>query len=255
MQTETLKKDMEELLVKEIEVETQIENVQKLGQETYLIEFEKFKDKDKVMKSKYKLRNKCKRIYINEDMTKKEQKKEKQIRKRAIEEKKKGKNVKIGYRNDTDQNPDKTVNKLTNSQGKGKNSEKGQTKEIWKIGTWNIRSINGKENELMQEFQNAGLDILTVSETKKKNKGVMELENGHLLIYSGVENNKRTAAGVGCIIHQKLVQSVSKWEAHTERILTVEINKRDGKQMTVICVYGPDEDEKAKILGGINISH
>lgn len=119
--------------------------------------------------------------------------------------------------------------------------------KVWKIGTWNVKSINGKENELTQEFEEMGLDILAISETKKKGTGLKELDNGHLLIYSGVEHNTRAAGGVGCLIHHKFYQRVNKWEAISERILTVEINNPDGKIMTFICVYGPNEDEKAEV--------
>lgn len=50
----------------------------------------------------------------------------------------------------------------------------------------------------------------------KKCNGLLELDNNHFLIYSGVENNKRT--DVGCIIFQKSAQA-NKWETSSERIL------------------------------------
>ncbi|KAF2897501.1 hypothetical protein ILUMI_08677 [Ignelater luminosus] len=33
----------------------------------------------------------------------------------------------------------------------------------WKLGVWNTRSINGKENELVYEFNKEELDILVIS--------------------------------------------------------------------------------------------
>lgn len=53
------------------------------------------------------------------------------------------------------------------------------------MGTWNIRSTNDKEMELAQEFNKVKLDTLGVTETKKKEKGEMELEGQ--LYYSTVE--------------------------------------------------------------------
>lgn len=87
------------------------------------------------------------------------------------------------------------------------------------------------------------IDIFAGSGSKKKNKGLVELENGHLFIYSRVENNKRAAAGVGCLNHQKLTYRMNKWEAYSERILTVEMKKIDESVMTIISVYGPDDEK------------
>ena len=39
------------------------------------------------------------------------------------------------------------------------------------IGTWNTRSLEGKEAELTEEFEKAELDLLGITETKKKGNG------------------------------------------------------------------------------------
>lgn len=129
------------------------------------------------------------------------------------------------------------VNKKTEGQNPLKH-------EDLQMGTWNIRSINGKELELSNEFEKANLDILVVTETKKKGKGILELENGHILIWSGVKEDQRAAAGVGCILHNDAKNQISKWEAISERILTVELKYKTHTK-TIIAVYGPNEDEKA----------
>lgn len=116
---------------------------------------------------------------------------------------------------------------------------------IWKLGTWNIRGIRGKEVELVDEFEKAGLEILAISETKKKGKGRADLTNGHILIYSGVPDSQRAAAGVGCVIHKKLKDQIVAWKNVSERILQVELGNID-EIITVISVYGPDENEKAE---------
>ncbi|CAH1106132.1 unnamed protein product [Psylliodes chrysocephalus] len=89
-----LKDAMENMLEKEIEVITQVKTAKKLGEKTYLVEFEKIEDTDQVNKPK---NNKKDKIFINEDKTKMEREKEKQIRKTAKEEQDKGKIAKIGY--------------------------------------------------------------------------------------------------------------------------------------------------------------
>jgi hypothetical protein len=49
-----------------------------------------------------------------------------------------------------------------------------------KIGTWNVRSIAGKETELVG-----------VTETKKKGQGIEKLQDGYLLYYSGVPKTQQ----------------------------------------------------------------
>jgi hypothetical protein len=53
--------------------------------------------------------------------------------------------------------------------------------EIWKLATWNVRGLNGKEQELCYEFDKTNLDIMTVTETKKKDNGRKYYKKG---IYS-----------------------------------------------------------------------
>ncbi|CAH0561738.1 unnamed protein product [Brassicogethes aeneus] len=133
--------------------------------------------------------------------------------------------------------------------GKEKEKRKDkETKKNWKIGTWNIKSIQGKENELEEEFEELGLDILAITETKKKGQGITKLYNNNILIFSGVKLNERAAAGVGCIIHKKLKEEIEEWQAWSERILTVAIkNKKKNILKTIIIVYGPNENDTKDI--------
>ena len=107
---------------------------------------------------------------------------------------------------------------------------------VMKIGTWNIRSLQGKERELEEEFERAKLDILAINETKKKGKGSIKLENGNVLIFSGTEKKKRASAGVGCIIHKKLETKIEKWKAITERILKITLKNINNEYKTIIIV-------------------
>lgn len=40
--------------------------------------------------------------------------------------------------------------------------------KLRRLATWKVRGLNGKEYELIQEFNKAKLDILAISETKRK---------------------------------------------------------------------------------------
>lgn len=62
---------------------------------------------------------------------------------------------------------------------------------------------------------------MAITETKKKGQHNTELENGSIVILSGVENNKRAQAGVGCIIKKNIRQYLTKWKCVSERILKI----------------------------------
>lgn len=84
-----------------------------------------------------------------------------------------------------------------------------------------------------------------IAETKKKGKGKIELDNGHLLLWSVVDEKERANAGIGCILHRDIKETVNKWVAVSERIMTIELKNKTSMK-TIIAVYGPDEDEKAE---------
>lgn len=55
------------------------------------------------------------------------------------------------------------------------------------LENWNIRSLQGKEKELEDEFEQTKLDILVITETKTKGSGLKIMKKAHTLIYSGIE--------------------------------------------------------------------
>jgi Reverse transcriptase (RNA-dependent DNA polymerase)/Endonuclease-reverse transcriptase len=71
-----------------------------------------------------------------------------------------------------------------------------------------------------------------------------EWNNGHIFIWSGVAKNERAAAGVGCLIHERLKNKINDWEAISERILKIQL-KYTTHTKTILAIYGPNEDEKA----------
>ena len=71
------------------------------------------------------------------------------------------------------------------------------------IGTWNVRSLNGKEVELVEEIKKYNVAILGITETKKKGKDIDPYE-GYKLIYSGVHKTERAKAGVAALIRDDI---------------------------------------------------
>ena len=114
-------------------------------------------------------------------------------------------------------------------------------KRTTRFGTWNIRSINGKEIELVEEVKKYNINILGITETKKKGQGYESLGNHHKLIYSGVDTKERAQAGVALILTNDLFES-SDFRCVNERLLEVNIELTD-KNIKIIVAYGPNEDE------------
>lgn len=86
-----------------------------------------------------------------------------------------------------------------------RNERNNTTKEnytVLKIGIWNVRG-NGKEDELIDEFEKVDLDILAITKTKMKEHSLKELNKNYILICSGVREIERARAGVGYIVHNK----------------------------------------------------
>lgn len=71
---------------------------------------------------------------------------------------------------------------------------------------WNIRSLNVFDTKIRQIY----LDLLTIIETKSKGSGILNLNEGHMINYNGVQMNKRAQVGIGCIIHKRHLKYLLK---------------------------------------------
>lgn len=83
-----------------------------------------------------------------------------------------------------------------------KKGEKNRTEKYWKLTTWNNKIYN--------------LEVIGITETKKKWRGESIFEEGQRLIYSSVDEGKRTKAGVDCIITNTRINEVEKWQGYSE---------------------------------------
>ncbi|KAK9745155.1 hypothetical protein QE152_g7164 [Popillia japonica] len=93
-----LKVRVESAIEKSLGIQIKTKAVKKLGPKTYLIELTSIDDKIKIMKNKSKLKEYTEeKVYINDDMTKEEREIQEKIRRKAKEERRKGKTVKIGF--------------------------------------------------------------------------------------------------------------------------------------------------------------
>lgn len=94
----SLTKAIENIIKKYLELDIKVKNAKKIGNQTCLVELNNVDEKNEILQNKHKLKNnQLDRIYVNEDLTRDEMEKRKQLRNRAKEEANKGKSVKIGY--------------------------------------------------------------------------------------------------------------------------------------------------------------
>ena len=77
-----------------------------------------------------------------------------------------------------------------------------------RIGTWNIKTLNGKEVEMIEEMEKYRLEILGISEVKKKGNGMIHLEKGYVLRYVGVNIGRRAKDGVGILLSEEMEKGV-----------------------------------------------
>ena len=84
------------------------------------------------------------------------------------------------------------------------------------------------------------IEILGISEVKKKGSGEKLLDNGYVLRYSGVPQGTWAKEGVGIIVSEKMDGRIISWAPVNSRIISMEIDLQ--QKIYLIQVYGPTED-------------
>lgn len=109
------------------------------------------------------------------------------------------------------------------------------------LGTWNVRSLTGKEEELVEEMEKYGVDLLAVTETKKKGNGTLLLGRSKHMFYSGVSIGQRAATGVALIVSNKWMDNIEAWSFKSERLISVDMILEKEKTR-IIVAYAPNEN-------------
>lgn len=91
-----------------------------------------------------------------------------------------------------------------------------------KIGTWNVRSHNGNEDNTIEETKLYDLDYLEITKIKKKDSAMTEMNDGYWLHWSGVNTNEWEAEGVGLIMKPERVNNLIEKRYINERMLIME---------------------------------
>lgn len=109
------------------------------------------------------------------------------------------------------------------------------------IGTWNVRGLNTKEQEVFEQLQKFQMDVCALTETKKKGKG-SETKGNYLHFYSGIAKEKRAKHGVSIAIHKRFRQHIKEIDTVTDRIIRMDLRKVCGKDIVIVAVYAPTDD-------------
>ncbi|XP_039290252.1 craniofacial development protein 2-like [Nilaparvata lugens] len=84
------------------------------------------------------------------------------------------------------------------------------------------------------------VQLMGLSETKRKGQGQVQLDGGYCLRYSGVDKTRRAGEGVGVVVSGEMEGKVTGWKAVSSRIMYVDLEMEE--TVTVIQVYAPTED-------------
>ena len=105
-----------------------------------------------------------------------------------------------------------------------------------------MRSMNGKDQELIEEMRKYDLCILGISETKWKGSGARDIED-YYAIYSGVSKG-RARAGVAVALSEGMRRYVKSWKCVSERIV---VKLKVAKECyTLVQAYAPMDDSKSE---------
>ena len=87
---------------------------------------------------------------------------------------------------------------------------------------------------------------LGISDARRKGQNTKVIHGNYVLVYSGVDKNKKATHGVGLIIHPEKAQFIYETEFISERIIWVQIVEQ-GLTTTYIQIYAPCNDNNNEI--------
>lgn len=114
-------------------------------------------------------------------------------------------------------------------------------KRFTNFATWNTQGISGKTEEIVSELDKLNIDVIALTETKKKGQGTA-ITGNYVHIYSGVPKHERAKRGVSIMIHKKYRNKIKDWEAIDENLIRININILQ-RNISIIAVYAISDDE------------
>ncbi|KAK2718178.1 hypothetical protein QYM36_005481 [Artemia franciscana] len=96
-----------------------------------------------------------------------------------------------------------------------------------------------KTEQVVNEMDNYGLDILALSEVRWTGAGSQTLKKGSTILHSGTEKKKE--AGVAIMLSKSASRALTKWTPINERIIVARFTGRQAK-LTVVACYAPTNE-------------
>lgn len=109
-----------------------------------------------------------------------------------------------------------------------------------RAATWNIKSLNNRDQETMNELSDNKIDICAIQETKKKGNG-QKLYPEYLSVYSGVPKNDRAREGVAIAIKKKYIGCIEECWYISSRIVVIRMNTEKQK-LNILSIYAPEDN-------------
>ena len=109
-----------------------------------------------------------------------------------------------------------------------------------RVGTLNVRSVNEKEDQVIKCVNDYKLDILGVSEIKKKGCGE-EMWGDSMFIWSGVKEG-RAREGVGIVVSKEMQACMKGYKCVSSRCMWIRL-KIGMQKIKVIVAYAPVNDD------------
>ena len=102
-----------------------------------------------------------------------------------------------------------------------------------RIGSWNIVSLTGKAQELVERMERRKIKILGIQETKWKGKSARQVGEGYKVYYAG-ETTRRN--GVGIILHPELQPNIIEVLRVSDRLRAIRLIM-NGKIWHMVSVW------------------
>ena len=121
-------------------------------------------------------------------------------------------------------------------------------KDLYSIGTWNVRSKNQSKLEVVkQEMARVNIDILGIRELKWTGMGEFNSDD-HYIYHCGQESLRRN--GVSVIVNERVQYAVPGCSLKNDRMISVHFQGKPFS-ITVIQVYAPIQLKKLNLNGSM----
>lgn len=107
-------------------------------------------------------------------------------------------------------------------------------------GTWNVQGSRGKMPEIISEIDKLKIDIITLTETKRKGNG-SEMIGNYIHLFSGVPKDSRAKRGVSILINKRLKKKITDWEPINENIIKMNMHIYE-RRITILGIYTISDD-------------